>query len=181
MKCYICGDAAIKRHGRSNMCEKHYRFNQMQRTAKTDKKYVPSIYELEKAVPHNMSCSDCQCTMNWIDGDRRSQGAVLQHYRNGSIGISCLSCNTKHGLMVGDSYRELPVGQKLCGGCQIIKPLAMFSVRDGGKGKTYPLSRCKTCATENYRKWKIANPDKYTALNVKHNQKRKEKNNGSSI
>jgi hypothetical protein len=164
------------------MCEKHSRFNQMQHRAKADKKYVPSIYELEKLVPHNMSCPDCQCTMNWIDGDSRSQGAVLQHYRNGSIGICCLSCNTKHGLMDGDSYLDLPDGHKLCRGCQTIKPLAMFSVRrDGREGKTYPLSRCKICSHENFRKWRTENPDKYKTLNAKHNQKRKEKNNGSSI
>ena len=110
MKCYVCGSDAIKRHGRNNMCEKHHRFKQMQKTAKGDKKYVPSFFELEKLVPDNMICQDCGIEMHWIDDDKRPSGAVLQHYRDGTLGIVCCSCNTKHGIMVGDSYRDVPAG-----------------------------------------------------------------------
>ena len=179
MNCYICGDPAIKRHGRSNQCEKHHRFLQMQKVASLDKKYVPSFYELENATPSDMACPECKKTMNWIDGNERSLGAVLQHYRNGQIGICCLSCNTRHGLMEGDSYKDLPVDHKLCRGCKTIKPISMFSKRNDGK-KPYPLSKCKVCMKKAFDEWKTKNPEHYKLLNKKHNQIRKEKY-GASI
>jgi hypothetical protein len=174
MKCYICGNDAIKRHNRSNMCEKHYRFWQMQRTAKSDKKYVPSIYEIENLVPKDMICQDCGKKMHWIDNDNRPHGAILQHYRDGTLGIVCLSCNTKHGLMVGDSYREIPIDHKLCNQCKNIKPLSDFGNR-GKKEKHYPKSFCKKCELEKLRLWRKNNMEKYIALNKKHNDLRKEK------
>ena len=114
MKCYVCGDQAISFNGRSNLCEKHRRFIQMQKTAKSDKKYVPSLYEIEKIVPKDMSCQDCGISMHWIDNRNRSSGAILQHYRNGTLGIVCLSCNIKHGFMPGDMYslKQLQKGSK---------------------------------------------------------------------
>lgn len=171
MKCYVCGEVAVPRHGRKNMCVKHHRFNQMQRTAKTDKKYVPSIYELEKLVPEKMICQDCGVIMNWIDGDR-SEGAVLQHYRNGTLAIVCMGCNTKHGLMPGDMYRYIPIGQKLCTSCKTVKHLNEFGKRSP-KENDYPKSKCKTCELAAQKKWKEKNPEKYKALNKKHNDKKK--------
>lgn len=179
MKCYICNEDAIKRNGRSNMCAKHSRFMQMQRVAKVDKKYVPSLYEIEKLVPLDMKCQDCGVVMHWIDNDNRSNGAILQHYRDGTLGITCLSCNTKHGLMPGDSYRDVPSGSKLCISCKTIKQLNMFNIRKDGK-IPYPLSKCKQCAKEASIKWRVANPNKYKALNKKHNDLRKSKNYGNN-
>jgi hypothetical protein len=175
MKCYICGDAAIKRHGRANRCEKHHRFIQMQKTAKQDGKYVPSVYEIEKLVSINMKCVDCGCLMHWIDDDNRSAGAVLQHYRDGTLGIVCLSCNTKHGFLPGDSYRDVPVGNKLCRACKTIKPLFMFGVRKDGK-VPYPLSKCKLCSHEALVRWRNKNPERYKLINKKHNDLRRVKN-----
>jgi hypothetical protein len=172
MKCYVCGDEAIKRHGRANLCAKHRRFVQMQKTAKTDKKYIPSIFEIERITPSNMICKDCGVLMNWIDGSNRSAGAVLQHYRDGSLGVTCLSCNTKHGQMMGDSYRDLPHGHKLCGVCKTIKPLTSFTLRKDGK-KTYPMSKCKPCNLEANKRWREKNPEKYKSLNQKHNDLKK--------
>jgi RNase P subunit RPR2 len=172
MKCYICGDNAISLHGKKNVCTKHKRFLQMQHTAKTDKKYVPSIYELEKLTPKDMACQDCGSIMHWIDNDNRRLGAVLQHYRNGTLGITCMSCNTKHGLMVGDSYRDVPVGHKFCRACKTIKPLSMFNVRRDNKVE-YPMSKCKPCNLHAHREWRLKNPEKYKASNKKHNDLRK--------
>lgn len=172
MKCYVCGDAAIKRHNRSNMCEKHFRFYGMQRVAKTDKKYVPSLYELEKLVPKNMTCQDCGVLMHWIDDDNRTSGAVLQHYRDGTLAIVCLSCNTRHGQMVGDSYRDIPKDHKLCPTCKIIKPLSFFAFRKDGK-RPYPMSKCKQCNLDAHKEWRAQNPDKYKAANKRNNEKRK--------
>lgn len=171
MKCYVCGDDAIKRHGRANMCAKHRRFIQMQKTAKQDKKYVPSIYEIEKLVPANMVCQDCGVVMNWIDGDR-AEGAVLQHYRDGTLGIVCLSCNTKHGLMPGDSYRDVPTGHKLCRCCKTIKPRSEFGKRSASEG-AYPKSKCKACDLEAQKKWRANNLERYKQLNKIHNDKKK--------
>lgn len=172
MKCYVCGIEAIKRLGRSNLCAEHGRFVQMQKAAKADKKYVPSIYELQSLVPKDMKCRDCGIEMNWIDNTKRSSGAVLQHYRNGTIGITCLSCNTKHGLMHGDSYRDLPLGHKLCRACKMIKPLEMFGKRSAKEGD-YPKSKCKSCELDAQKAWRLKNPERYEQLNKANNQKRK--------
>ena len=172
MKCYICGDKTIILHGRKNVCSKHKRFLQMQHTAKADKKYVPSIYEIEKMVPKDMICQDCGCTMHWIDNDNRRHGAVLQHYRKGTLGIVCMSCNTKHGLMPGDSYRDVPKDHKMCITCRTIKPLDMFYKRKDS-GNLYPMSKCKICNHEHYKSWREKNPEKYQSLNKKHNNLKK--------
>lgn len=174
MQCYICGTDATKEHHKKRTCNKHARFLQMQHAAKIDKKYVPSIYELERLSPKDMICQDCGKTMHWIDNENRSDGAVLQHYRNGTLGIVCLSCNTKHGMMPGDSYRDIPKGHKLCRSCKTIKPLDMFYKRKDGE-KEYPMTKCKACNIEAHRKWRESNPEKYKASNKKHNDLRNKK------
>jgi hypothetical protein len=171
MNCYICGNFSVKRHGRANRCEKHHRFTQMQRTAKQDQKYVPSIFELEKLVPHDMKCQDCGVVMHWIDDENRSSGAVLQHYRDGSLGIVCHACNVKHGNMPGDSYREVPPNHKLCRSCKTIKPLSMFGIRKDGK-VPYPTTKCKSCRHQVLILWRKNNPEKYKLINKKHNDLR---------
>ena len=172
MKCYICGDKTISLHGRKNVCAKHKRFLQMQHTAKTDKKYMPSIYEIEKMVPKNMVCQDCGCTMHWIDNENRKQGAVLQHYRNGTLAIVCSSCNSRHGSMPGDSYRDLPKGHKFCPYCKTIKPLDMFYKRKDSK-VLYPMTKCKPCNLIAHQEWRKKNPEKYKASNKKFNDLKK--------
>jgi len=172
MKCYICGDDATPRYHRKNMCSKHQRFMQMQSVAKNDGKYCPSIYEIEKLVPKDMVCGDCGDAMNWISADNRSKGAVLQHYRDGTLGIVCLSCNTKHGLMPGDSYCEIPNDHKLCKGCKAVKPRSMFGLRKDS-GVPYPKTKCKACNLDDQRKWRLKNPEKYKELNKKHNEAKK--------
>jgi hypothetical protein len=180
MQCYICGANATNVHNRKNTCEKHRRFLQMQHTAKYDKKYIPFIYELEKLVPKNMECQDCKRIMHWVDDNNRSLGAVLQHYRNKTLAIVCLSCNTKHGMMPGDSYRDVPAGNKMCTKCKTIKPLSMFNPRRDGKIE-YPMSKCKACNLSAQQEWRLKNPDKYKALNKKHNVLRKIKGGKSEL
>ena len=180
MKCYVCGSVAEKNYKQKNVCSKHGRFLQMQHTAKADKKYVPSLYELEKLVPSDMVCQDCGSTMHWIDNQNRSLGAVLQHYRNGTLGIVCHGCNVKHGMLPGDSYRDVPVGHKLCRACKTIKPLDMFSKRRDSK-KEYPKSNCKACDLLAHQRWRANNPEKYIASNKKHNDLRKKKGSQSGI
>jgi len=174
MQCYICGDSKSKTYKQKNVCVKHGRFLQMQHTARADKKYVPSLYEIEKLVPSDMRCQDCGVVMNWLHVENRKTGAVLQHYRNGTIGIVCTSCNVKHGLMPGDSYKDVPAGHKLCRSCKTIKPLNMFSKRKDGM-YIYPLSKCKVCMHQALLLWREKNPEKYKAANKKHNDLRKKK------
>ena len=114
--------------------------------------------------------------MHWIDNKNRKFGAILQHYRDGTLAITCMSCNTKHGLMPGDSYRDVPVGHKLCRFCKTIKLLSMFNVRRDGKVE-YPMSKCKPCNLNAHREWRLKNPEKYKASNKKHNDLRKAKSN----
>jgi hypothetical protein len=180
MQCFICGLSAVKRHNRANMCEKHHRFLQMQKTAKADGKVVPSIFELESLVPNGMLCQDCGVEMHWIDDKNRCSGAVLQHYRDETLGIVCHSCNVKHGFMPGDMYRDVSDNHKLCTSCRVIKPISSFGIRKDSK-KIYPLSKCKVCMKLSYQAWRQNNPEKYKALNKKHNDKRKEKSNGVAI
>jgi hypothetical protein len=144
----------------------------MQKVARHDKKYVPSLFEIEKLIPKDMICQDCNSVMHWIDDSNRAKGAVLQHYRDGSLGVVCFSCNTKHGAMVGDSYRDLPSGCKFCNVCKTIKPLSMFSIRRDGK-KEYPVSKCKSCSLLAQQDWRLKNTDKYLALIKKHNDVKK--------
>ena len=172
MKCYVCGDEAIQRSGKSNLCQQHARFMQMRSTAKNDSKYVPSLFELEKLVPKTMTCQDCGDKIHWVDDENRAKGAVLQHYRNGTLGITCLSCNTKHGLMPGDSYCDVPKNHKFCRSCKTIKPLSMFSLRRDSK-VTYPVSKCKPCSLAAQKDWRLKNPEKYQSLNKKHNDQKK--------
>ena len=172
MKCYVCGDEAIQRHGRANLCAKHRRFVQMQKAAKHDGKYIPSLFEIEKITPSDMICQDCGVLMNWIDESNRAATAVLQHYCDGTLGVTCFSCNTKHGHMAGDSYRDLPHGHKLCGACKTIKPLSEFAQRKDGK-KPYPMTKCKVCNLEANKKWRTQNPERYRSLNKKHNDLKK--------
>jgi hypothetical protein len=173
MKCYICGIDAIKKYDWHSLCEKHFRFIQMRKTAKSDKKYTPSIYELEKLVPADMKCVDCNKQMHWIDNDNRSDGAVLQHYRDGTLGITCMACNTKHGMMPGDSYRDVPINHKLCRSCKTTKPLSEFYQRHDSK-KPYPMTKCKDCNKAAQQNWKLANPEKYKLLTKKHNDRKKQ-------
>lgn len=173
MNCYICGDAAIKKYKWRCLCEKHFRFFQMMKAAKSDKKYVPSIYELERHVPSDMKCQDCGDLMHWIDNHNRRKGAVLQHYRDSTIGIVCMACNTKHGMMPDDTYREVPVGHKLCGGCKTIKPLSGFYTRRDGV-RPYPMTKCKDCNLTAHREWRLANPEKYRESTKRHNVMKKQ-------
>jgi hypothetical protein len=173
MKCYVCGDEAIKRNGRANLCAQHRRFIQMQKAAKSDKKYIPSLFELEKLVPIDMKCQDCGDQMHWIDNNNRSKGAVLQHYRDGTLGIVCMSCNSKHGLLPGDMYRDIPKYHKLCISCRSIKPLSMFSMRNDAK-KQYPMSKCRPCNLKAQQEWRLKNPEKYKQTTKRNNEKKKQ-------
>lgn len=161
MKCSRCDlDATIKQ-GNQWLCDKHYRFGQMRVLAKRRGKLVPSHDLLESLAFHGMGCPDCGVTMNWRAKDGQATVASLQHYRDGSLGIVCRSCNTRHAFMDGDTYRDLPSNFKFCPGCKQEKPATEFSVDNGRSGPLKRKSKCKSCSNAAVKKWKEENREQY--------------------
>jgi hypothetical protein len=109
----------------------------MRRVATRDGKVSPTREHLENIFSWDgMTCRDCGVTMHWLKEEGpRAQQLTLQHYRSGSMGFVCLSCNTRHAAMPGDSYCDLPKDHKRCPKCEQIKPLSEF-YRDASKAKT---------------------------------------------
>lgn len=158
-----CSDVAVIRQGHQWLCAKHYRFGQMRTRAKRDGKAVPSHEELHRMPGSNLECPDCRTRMNWRAKDGRSTVASLQHYRDGSMAIVCLSCNTRHAFMLGDEYRGMPKDQKLCPKCRQIKPLTDFGTDRGRTGPMKIKSWCKQCASRSHTEWQRSNREHYNA------------------
>jgi len=177
MKCAKCNLTSVIKQGRQWFCEKHYRFVSMRSGAKRSNKYVPSHDELEELFDPKMLCHDCGVKMNWRAKDGQSTVASLQHYRNGTIGIVCRSCNTRHAFMKNDDYCEMPKDHKLCPCCQLIKPLINFSSDKGRSGVAKRKSYCKSCSDISVNKWKEKNRDKYNEYQRAYRARRKENGN----
>lgn len=145
------------------LCEKHYRFGQMRSTARKAGKVVPSHDDLEAMASKSMKCPGCGVVMNWRRRDGNSTVASLQHYRDSTMAIVCISCNSRHASMAGDSYRDMPKDHKCCPKCQGIKPWSDFSADNGRTGLIKLNSICKQCSNENVNKWRRENRMKYNA------------------
>jgi hypothetical protein len=156
-----CGGLGVRRRRNKWVCAKHYRFEHMRRVATRDGKVSPTREHLENILSWDgMTCRDCGVTMHWLKEEGpRAQQLTLQHYRSGSMGFVCLSCNTRHAAMPGDSYCDLPKDHKRCPKCEQIKPLSEF-YRDASKAKTEFLqltSWCKPCSSASRERWRKAN------------------------
>lgn len=154
-KCCRCGLTAERKQGHQWLCAPHYRFGSMRTRARRDGKAVPSWEELEALRTIDTHCSDCGEYMVWLAvvGNRHRQ-ATLQHYRNGSFGLVCLSCNTRHAAMPDDSYRCTPKDHKYCPQCKAVKPFSDYA-KDGGRSGPMKLkSWCKQCSSEAHREWR---------------------------
>lgn len=160
-QCSVCGDQAIIKQGNQHLCAKHYRFGQMRANAKRNGKTVPSRDELESIMPKDLVCPDCSRQMNWRSADGQATVASLQHYRNGTYGIVCRSCNTRHAFMEGDSYREMQKDHKQCPQCKQIKPHEAFAVDNGRTGPIKLKSWCKQCSSASHTKWQRNNREHY--------------------
>jgi len=160
-KCSRCDLDSVIRQGNQWLCAKHYRFGQMKVLAKRMGKKVPEHCDLELIAPKDMKCGDCGVLMNWRAADGQSTVASLQHYRDGTLGIVCRSCNTRHAFMDGDSYREMPKDHKKCPGCNEIKPLTEFFKDNSRSGPMKVTSKCKICNGLDHKKWCQSNREKY--------------------
>lgn len=172
-RCSRCGEPALRLCGHQWLCAKHYRFGQMRSKAKQDGKTVPSHELLETLASAGMACGDCGVAMNWLAKEGQSTVASLQHYRDGTYGIVCRTCNTRHAFMPGDTYREMPKDHKLCAGCKCIKPLAEFTADNSRSGPMKVKSKCKTCSDLAVNTWKKKNRDQYNQYQQQYRARRK--------
>ena len=175
MKCSRCANDATMKQGNQQLCDRHYRFGQMRSSAKRNGKIVPTHEQLEVMVGSEMLCPDCGVAMNWRSKDGKSTVASLQHYRAGTLAIVCLSCNTRHASMAGDSYCEMAKDHKQCPSCKSIKPYSAFSADNGRAGMVKRKSICKECSDKKVNQWKERNRDEYNAYQRIYRAKRKAK------
>jgi hypothetical protein len=165
-------DSVIKQ-GHQHLCAKHYRFGQMRVTAKRHGKETPSHASLHAMVNDQMLCPDCGVQMNWRAKNGKSTVASLQHYRDGRMAIVCLSCNTRHASMEGDSYCDMPKDHKQCPSCKTIKHQSCFFADNGRSGPIKRKSTCKSCSDDKVKQWKERNRDDYNAYQRAYRAKRK--------
>lgn len=122
-----CARCDKPRYLNNSYCKKHARFVAMRACARRRGKHEPSMEEMERIADglDGMKCPDCGIVMLWKSRRFRVL-ATLQHYRDGSIGIVCHTCNVRHSRLPGDVYRELEAGQKFCCMCERRMPLTSF-------------------------------------------------------
>lgn len=177
VKCSVCGEAIAVKQANRPRCEKHHRFGKMRSTARRDNKAVPTMDELESMSGSSLVCPDCGVKMNWLARDGKSTVASLQHYRNGTMEIVCLSCNTRHASMVGDSYKSMPKDHKKCPCCEQIKPLVEFTLDSSRSGPAKRKSKCRKCSDDSVNQWRKENRDKNNEYQRKYRAKRKAEGN----
>lgn len=150
--CKECGDGtlAVQRGKERYKCLKHLRFAYMRWCASNRGLAVPSREELERllALSNGMRCADCGKQMVWIrEAGVRDAAVSLQHYRDGTFGLVCSSCNTRHQHMPGDTFRQVGPDFKHCARCNTTKPRSEFYPHraGGSKGRS---SNCIKCSRE---------------------------------
>lgn len=162
-QCSVCGEAAVRVQGHQKLCAKHYRFGQMRATAKRRGLYVPTHAELHMLVRDDNRCVDCTRAMVWLGKEDSVLVATLQHYRDGTIALVCLSCNSRHASMPEDTYRDMPKDHKRCPQCAAIKPFGAFAKDNSHTGTIKLKSWCKTCSGIAHGKWQQNNREHYNA------------------
>lgn len=172
--CSRCNEPALRIQGHQWLCEKHYRFGQMRAKAKQTHKAVPSYPQLEAMCKTDLLCADCHLPMCWIAAKGTEElVATLQHYRDGSMALVCRSCNSRHGSMKGDTYRDMPKDHKQCPQCGVAKPFSLFSADNGRSGKMKLKSWCLACSSAAHTKWQKENKDDYNTKQRAYRSKRK--------
>lgn len=142
-------------------------------SAKTNNKLVPTQDDLEKMFNEKMVCKDCNIDMVWTRKESQSRVITLQHYRNGSLGLVCMSCNSRHGAMKDDSFLLMPKDFKYCPCCKIEKHSNYFEYYNLPNGKQKRRSFCIECARENYKIWARENKEKHAKRIREYRLKRK--------
>ena len=158
--CPRCGDVAVRRTGNQWLCRRHYRFQQMRGNARRRGLLIPTYETLDLLLAglKDRQCPHCARQMNWLAVEGQSTVMTLQHYRDGSLGLICRACNTRHAHMPGDTFVTLPRGMKWCSVCKTQKPLDQFGTDNSGKwlGKR---SSCRDCHNST-RRLDPAGPDR---------------------
>lgn len=98
------GVAQIATNMKSLHCLCCFRARRMIYGARKYNKYYPDFEILRQMLHDNRLCPVCGKIMLWKAGKLKADVATLQHYKDGSIGIMCHSCNTSDGL-IGAPYR----------------------------------------------------------------------------
>ncbi len=117
----------------------------MRANAKYGGKSVPTESQLEALVDASdgLKCRDCKRGMNWFQTDGVGSVCTLQHYRDGSFGLVCRSCNAKHAPWPGDKFCEVPATHKYCPCCEATLPRTAFKVHK--RYTTGCYSYCRAC------------------------------------
>jgi len=71
-------------------------------------KAVPTMGQLKFLLWHldGMKCPTCKVVMGWNRVESGAKTICLQHDRSGAFRLLCISCNTAHGAMPGDSFYD---------------------------------------------------------------------------
>jgi hypothetical protein len=171
--CSRCEQPAVIKQGHQALCSMHYRFGQMRCLAKRRGLAVPSHSKLHElhALLFEMHCPHCQRQMNWRASDGQSTVISLQHYRDGSYGLICRACNTRHAKMPGDTFCLLPDQHKACGRCKSILPMTEFDTDNSGRWLN-KSSCCKTCRNAKHKEWVAKDRDYVNAKQREGRQRR---------
>lgn len=175
--CSRCKSPALRKQGNQYLCVKHYRFGSMRSRARKDGKLVPTHEELELMSQQGDSCPDCHRKMNWLAKDGAATVVTLQHYRDGTMSLVCLSCNTRHASMPGDTYRDMPNDHKRCPSCDQAKPSTEFTTDNSRSGELRRKSSCRECSDKKVNAWKESNRERYNEYQRQYRAQRKANGN----
>ena len=129
-------------------CAKHFRFTRMIRAARGRNKYVPTFHELEVLLENlvNFQCPSCQKQMKFTVYESGMPDIVsLQHNRDGSISLICLSCNSRHQHYPNDSFYFRDKNMKRCSKCKTEKMLNQFHKSNNTVNILKLQTYCKDC------------------------------------
>lgn len=162
--CIYCDQMAV-RYGRwTNRCAKHFRFYQMQHSAKSAGKFIPTLEQLDALVPKPFQCLTCKRELIWfMKDDPKNRGRVisLQHDRDGSIRLICHSCNGRHDDRPGDSFYQEGMDRRRCGCCGVTKAISEFGTENGRFQNKKCV--CKPCSYKRSVEWKNKNREHVNA------------------
>ncbi len=170
-----CGEMAVSNSGPRHKCAKHYRFFLMRMVAKRDSKLVPSYEQLENMASHlrDMKCPHCSIAMNWLSENGHATTVSLQHYRSGSMGFLCVSCNSRHSQQPADEFMSMPATHKKCPCCQNVLHLNDFyklqNSKNFGKSSTY----CRICTAKKNAQFQRDNHEKFAEYSRRYRAKKK--------
>lgn len=148
--CHNCPERTVK-SGNTFLCERHHRFRQMRHDSSKKKKSVPTMEWLEQNW--TLICQDCSCSMIWTSNKIQRNTVSIQHYRDGTLGFVCFSCNSRHRGFPGDMYRDVPKDHRWCKHCKTLKPMTDFYPTKKTDTVIKINSTCKSCSNKRRMQW----------------------------